>query len=587
MADPFIESRIKQLPIFQKLPPTQIEAVASAFEVFEVQPNDFIFRQGYSAQGLYVMVNGRGVLTQTGSDAVERIVGEVRANQYVGEISLFRQVTETMSLRVIERAIILFLSRQRFESVLHTYPEIRANLNSQYMITPEAAAKPLFKGQRASEAILLRTRRHPWSFIRLCILPVLLGIAIMILGIIAGLGWISLVIFGVGIILPGAWIYYRYDEWNDDWVTITDQRVIREDHSAFSFETSISEIPFSSVHEVSFHIPPEPFALYFKYGTVTIKTAGQSGQMVLDFIPNPEAMQKVIFSYQQNYQKSARDQNREAIRREVDRFLQEKEGGGSTPQVIQPAQTRPVQVPFLSTRYINANGETVYRKHLSVWFSHILPPLMMIAGGLVLLLLTVVGITINGLGGIQLALAVFIMLLGGLWFYWVHWDWANDMYVIGDESIRIIHKRPLWLQDSVDQLVLNKIDNVVSDKSGVANAIFNRGNVLLYLIGDDKKQAKIFEKVHDPSRIQAEISDRRAKAMAKSRQAESQRQHQTIAEYLDVYQERIAERSRNNTPPQPSPQQPPIQQTPPPAAPPPPINRDGTRPPRVPRVRRD
>lgn len=582
MADPFIESRIKHLPIFQKLPPMQIEAIADAFEVFEIQPNDLIFRQGYPAQGLYVMVDGRGVLTQLGSDGVERTVGEVRANQYVGEISLFRQVTETMSLRIIERAIILFLSRQRFEAALQQYPEIRVNLNSQYMNAPEVVAKPLFKGQRLNEAILMRTRRHPWSFLRLCILPILIGVAIITLGVIAGLGWISLVLFGVGIVLPGAWIYYRFDEWNDDWITITDQRVIREDHSAFSFETNISEMPFSSVHEVNFHIPPEPFALFFKFGTVTIKTAGQSGQMVLDFIPNPEAMQKVIFSYQQNYQKSSKDQNREAIRREVDRFLQEKQGGGSTTQAASLAQKQPVRVPFLSTKYINDSGETVYRKHLSVWFSYTLPPAIMVAAGLVLLFLTIVGVSINGLGGIQLALAVFIMLVGGLWFYWVHWDWSNDMYIVGDESIRIIHKRPLWLQDAVDQLVLSKIDNVVSDKSGVANAVFNRGNVLLYLIGDDKKQAKIFEKVHNPSQIQTEISDRRAKALAKSKQAESQRQHQTIAEYLDVYHERMAEIAPQTIAPQA-----PIQQAPPTSPPAPPVERDGTRPPRVPRVRRE
>jgi Cyclic nucleotide-binding domain len=584
MADPFIESRIKHLPIFQKLPTMQIEAIADAFEVFEIQPNDLIFRQGYPAQGLYVMVNGRGILTQVGSDNVERTVGEVSANQYVGEISLFRQVTETMSLRVIERAIILFLSRQHFEVALQQYPEIRVNLNSQYMNAPEAVTKPLFKGQRPVEAILMRTRRHPWSFLRLCILPILLGIALMILGVIAGLTWISLVIFGIGIVVPGVWIYFRYDEWNDDWITITDQRVIREENSAFSFETSISEMPFSSVHEVNFHIPPEPFALFFKYGTVTIKSAGQSGQMVLDFIPNPEAMQKVIFSYQQNYRKSDKDQNREAIRREVDRFLQEKEGGGGTTQVRSIAQKTPIRVPPLSTKYINGNGETVYRKHLSVWFSYILLPAMMVMAGLLLLFLTIVGVSISGLGSIQLVLAVFIMLVGGLWFYWVHWDWANDMYVVGDESIRIIHKRPLWMQDSVDQLVLSKIDNVVSDKSGLTNAIFNRGNVLLYLVGDDKKQAKIFEKVQDPSKIQAEISDRRAKALAKSKQAESQRQHQTITEYLDVYHERLAEIAPKTAAPQTPIQQAPSQPTPPPA---PPVNRDGTRPPRVPRVRRD
>lgn len=433
----------------------------------------------------------------------------------------------------------------------------------------------------------MRTRRHPWAFLRLSILPILIGIAMIIIGLLIGIPWLTLVITGISFVVPGVWIYLRYDEWNDDWITITDQRVIREENSAFNFETNISEVPFASVHEVNFQIPPEPFAHIFKYGTVNIRTAGQSANMNLQYIPNPEAMQKVIFSYQQNYQKALKNQNRDSIRNEVDRFLQDKAATAGNIQPVPPAQKQATPVPFLSTKYVNSNGETVYRKHLSVWASHVFFPVMVILGGLLIIFLTILGISISGLGGIQLVLAFFVLLMGVVWFYWVHWDWANDMYIVGDESIKIIHKRPLWLQDSVDQLVLNRIDNVISDKSGLINAMLNRGNVLLYLVGDDKKQAKIFEKVHDPGRIQLEISDRRAKALAKTKQAEVQRQHQTITEYLDVYHERVEQMEQQKAASQPTAQQPTVPSSPTQSVPPPPVNRDGTRPPRVPRVRRD
>src|SRR5690606_13723036 len=150
-------------------------------------------------------------------------------------------------------------------------------------------------------------RRHPWAFLRLTILPILLGIVMMILGLLIGIPWLTLVIFGISFVVPGVWIYIRYDDWNDDWITITDQRVILEENSAFNFETNVSEVPFGSVHEVNFQIPPDPFARIFQYGTVNIRTAGQSANMNLDYIPHPEEMQKVVFSYQQNYQKSLKN----------------------------------------------------------------------------------------------------------------------------------------------------------------------------------------------------------------------------------------------------------------------------------------
>lgn len=600
MADPFIRSHVSNLPLFAHLPPEQLELVAQAFEAYQLQPNDIVFQQGYPAQGLYVFVSGLAHLFRTTADGSEQFVGEVRGGQYVGEAALFRPMTESTSLRVIEQAVILFLSRARFEQMLAQAPEIRANVRSKYLSAASASPgvppgkaetfHPAFPGQRPNESILVfERRRHWWALAQQTFLPLLLVGAMIILGLLTVGSALSWAIFFLSILVAGIWIGYLYYEWSNDYLIVTDQRLIHEENTLFGFQASISEIPFSSIQEVSYSVPSaDPFARLFNYGTLFIRTAGQAGNMHLPFIPNPQKMQQLIINYRQSFQNALKQQNRDTIRGEIDRFLQTKQG--SVPAAAQAAPASPLTATtrtrgntFLSTRYVNEKGELVFRKHLSVWAMQMAIPLLVLFSGVMLMILSALSITIGGLGGLQLVVGFFIVLVGSVWAYWADWDWRKDMYILGDKTVRLIHKRPLWLQDTTDQILLTQIDNVVSERSGILNTLLDRGNVRIFLVGDDKKNAKVFHLVHQPAMIQDEISNRRARVIELAKKEEIQNQHRTIAEYLDVYHERINAMNQNAAQAQPQP--PPPAPTPAPAPQPPP--RDGTRPPRIPRVRND
>jgi membrane protein YdbS with pleckstrin-like domain len=620
MADPFIRSRINNLPLLQQLPPEQLDLIAEAFDAYQFQPNEIVFRQGYPAQGLYVFVNGLAHLTRATTDGREQLVAEVRGGQYLGEAALFRPMNENTSLRVIEQAVVLFLSRARFSEVIARAPEIRANLNSKFVpapppmsvppsvsmpdgdggataavpVTPSATPsdtfRPAFKGQRPNEVILIfQRRRHWWALVRASLLPIFLGLALIVVGLLtAGTGF-SWVFFIVAVVLTGVWIGYLFYDWSDDYVIITDQRLIHEENTLFGLRESISEIPFSAIQEASYSIPAgDPFAQAFRYGTLEIKTAGTASNMRLPFISDPQKMQQLIFSYRQNYQSQARAQNRDSIRTEVDRFLQAR--GVVTPAAQTPqAQSTPApkptatQTPWLATRYINADGEIVYRKHLSVWAMHISLPLFVLFAGIVLVLLALLSVSIAELGVLQSITGVALIVLGGVWVYLADWDWRKDMYIIGDNSIKIIHKRPLWLQDTTEQMTLTQIDNVISDRAGIFDTLLDRGSVRIFLLGDNTP--KVLAAVHEPAAIQDEISNRRAAVLDHARKVEVQNQHRAITEYLDVYHERVnalnAARSAPTAP------QSPDNNPPSNSSSSSPSSRDGSRPPRIPRVRND
>ncbi|MEO0563206.1 MAG: hypothetical protein AAF125_13950, partial [Chloroflexota bacterium] len=118
--------------------------------------------------------------------------------------------------------------------------------------------------------------------------------------------------------------------------------------------------------------------------------------------------------------------------------------------------------------------------------------------------------------------------------------WRNDLYIIGDEKVTLIHKRPLWLQNEVEQVLLDRVDNVLSETSGLLDTVFQRGDVKLSLVGEGLNSAKVFEKVHRPHEVQAEISRRQARARINAADAEDQRQRATIQEYLSAYHDAVS-----------------------------------------------
>lgn len=173
-----------------------------------------------------------------------------------------------------------------------------------------------------------------------------------------------------------------------------------------------------------------------------------------------------------------------------------------------------------------------------------------------------------------------MMVVGGVWFYLADWDWRNDYYIVGSNTISIIRQRPLWLRDEKDEMLITQIDNVISKKIGIVDSLLNRGDVRIMLVGDDRGGGRVFRHVYGPEQIQAEISQRRAEALERARNREAEQQQQTIAEYLAAYDAR----TRGEQPTAPAqPPQPTMPAQPPTTLPG--IQSGGTRPPGIPRAR--
>jgi CRP-like cAMP-binding protein len=603
MADRFILTHVKHLPLFQHLTPEQLDSVASLFQVLRFEPGQIVVRQNDPALGLWLLVSGQGTLIQTGQDGVERHVGTMQPGNYIGEKALFAQQREIASLQITQPAIILFLSRTRLDELLRQQPELalnlKVNLQTARVNDNRKVAAKAFENQREDETVLLMGRKHWWSFARHVWIAAILAAILIALAIgLSSVPLLPLAFLGLAIIGPGLVMFYFYYEWLDDMVIVTDQRVIHVEDEMMVFRKHVSEVPLDSVIEVSYEIPnSDPLAYTFKYGTVDIKTPGAAGNMILHFMPNPKQVQEIVFTNRQRIRDRKVEAGRAAIQAEIERSLR---GQGDTIQSVPPPAPKspddeetqtlvPLRATSLiSTHFINTSGESVYRKHLLNWLVHVIVPAMVMLGGFIVGAVSLLSPNLRDWSGIGLALGFFFGVIGVFWFYLGDWDWRNDVYVVGDDAIKIIRKRPLWFQNENDQIFLSQVDNVVSDVSGPLNSLIDRGNVMLFLVGADTNNAKTFADVHRPRAIQEEISRKQTLVKERAIQEEARRQRQSITEYLAVYHQTVAP-PQSTMPSEPAPPTPPVVSPPEvnDGEQPPPPMRDAIRPPRVPRPKLD
>lgn len=617
MADPFVLANIRRVPLFERLTPDQLEWIANATQPFRYEPGETVFQQGLIAPGLFMFVSGSGMLTEIGMDQVERSLGPVMAGEYLPDEALFTEAPARFNLRVIETSIVLFLSRQQMLSILAYRPDIKNNLVFRQPNTPNIPAPQTqsFEEQRANEQVVLETRRHLWSFAgRSVSLMIVIALIWIISAAVSSLvspfptAIVALPISALLLLL----IAYYYAEWKDDKLILTDRRLINTHRMILNFSKEVNEIPLDKVLEVNVSLPPltDVIGRMLGYGTLTIKTSGSSPNINLYEMPHPQTIQQTIFNQRKKFQELVENENRDAFRKTIRNEIDQLTGASAPARAgLADAKGSVTRNPGLfSIEYVNQKGETVYRKHWLVWIGHVLLPTLVILAGITLFLLNVI-FPLIPLG---------IVVLGAAWFYAADWDWRNDMYIIGEQTITIIHKRPLFLEDQKDQFSLAQIDNVVSDTTGLTNSLFQIGEVKIRLVGADEKSAKRFSSVFSPRQIQEEISRRQENLTKSKRDGEFQRQRDVIREYLDVYHQSTGQSPQPGVP-FPNAQTPsagiPVtpQYSPPPGmvgnftppsiptqgfAPPlPPENpeppatlpptRDGSRPPTVPRVRND
>lgn len=415
------------------------------------------------------------------------------------------------------------------------------NTYQEQQVTPDPLVpqkRKAFRAQRDDEELLIDTRRHWWAYMRKIWFPILVaGIIFVLSGLIPFA--VALPLDGLAVVLFGAIMLYFYLEWQNDHLIVTSQRVLHIERVITTLQQRISQIPVASIQEVNAdEFTNDPFSRLLGFGKIQIKTPGDSGNITFNIVPHPLRIQKLLFAHRDDARKQQDARHIDEVRSVIDSVV-----GGKNPNM--PAVDAPSNTVIPRehknwlgwVRSVNEKGTITYRKHWLFWIRQVFFPGMAMFGAI---LFTVVSLFLPALTSIGIIAPIFgflLFLLSAIWFYWMDWDWRHDMYIISDDTVQIIHKRPLWLQSETDQVFLNRIDNVVSDKSGIFQSVFDYGDVRLALVGADKGDAKVFKYVPNPQEVQSEITKRQEALRRNAQQKLEQQRKDEIAEYLRVYHE--------------------------------------------------
>lgn len=118
---------IRKIDFFEPLDDRSVGKIAQVCIPREYCTGDHIVRQGDPGLGLYFITDGR-VKVEIERDGLRSPVAELRAGDFVGEISLIDNKPRTANVVCLSDASCLLLTRDSFQKILKQYPEIAVQM---------------------------------------------------------------------------------------------------------------------------------------------------------------------------------------------------------------------------------------------------------------------------------------------------------------------------------------------------------------------------------------------------------------------------------------------------------------------------
>jgi CRP-like cAMP-binding protein len=116
---------LKEHSIFKVLDERVLSALSQLFQEQSIPANEVIFRQGETADAIYIVKEGRVEVLQNDSPDPIAIL---RTGECFGEMAAFNEKRRTASVRAPEKATVLKLPMQSFDELQVYFPEVRTEL---------------------------------------------------------------------------------------------------------------------------------------------------------------------------------------------------------------------------------------------------------------------------------------------------------------------------------------------------------------------------------------------------------------------------------------------------------------------------
>ncbi len=373
------------------------------------------------------------------------------------------------------------------------------------------ATKPRFSGQLEDERIIVYTRRHwltiiKWIWRPLVLLLICLLIAWGLISLLRPPSLLSRILFWLVLPAPAlVLLVWKALDWANDRYIVTNRRVIHREKVYFFFESQ-KEAYLDRVQDVTIDIA-SPVASLFNFGDVKTETAGPGDPIKFQTVSKPRDIQRLILESAglpgKEQQATAQPQRGLSWRRAW--------------QLLYPLYPT------------EEEGVIVWRKHWWVLYSDLILPLM---AGFVLTVVWLWAITSLSYPGWVNAFFVLGLIIVGMWIAFRLIDWHNDLYILTEDRVIDIEKKP-FVMEHRREANLSAVQDVRFEQPSFTAKILNFGHVRLQTAG--KLGEFTFDSVPHPKEVQATIMERLSTFRLRRHREERDKRRAEIISVLEEY----------------------------------------------------
>ena len=562
---------LRSLTIFKQLSDDDLQELAGLIEHRQLATGDVLFHQGDPGDALFIVRRGQLMVRVVDVRGVEKVVAYLQPGDHLGETSLLTGEEHDATVQALEQAEMLVLPKAKFDRLLASRPHIRGLLQVKEKTREKLAARA-FPDQAEGEVPLVFKRKHWIVLIGNLRLPAL-GLLLALPALLA-LIWITrrLELSTIPVMVAGSllilvltlWTAWQVVDWVNDHYIVTNKRVIHIEKILFFYEER-REAPLSSVQNVNV-VTRGPLASLLNYDDLIVETAGEAGNIVFATIPNARQVREVIFEQIRRVQaltgvgerRRVVEDIREQLQRAMERTGAARPGAQprreeknpelkpaqkEAPQAQQPtterresAITRAILAIF-PPMWDEGEDRITWRKHWFILLRKAWAPLLSCLSLLALLLVVLTHRPHPALDllsrRVESAILMPFLLAAGFWLWFRLEDWKNDIYVITDNALLDIEKRPLRLREESKKASLGVVQDVSYTVPHPIAELFNFGHVYIETAGPTGRLT--FHWVSNPRGVQREIFRRMEAFQARQRQQEAARRREELVQWFGLY----------------------------------------------------
>ncbi len=586
-----VVGRLRGVPLFAHLPEQYLRLLAGYASLVLYRTGDLVARQGQPATQLMILDEGEAVVRRQVGQERPRPVTYLKATPghaksvYFGDHALLADEMRGATVEVTQPSTWIALEREDFQRFLADAglsPEDFRHVGPTDV--PSGSPPPPSQDDRLP--LPYWTRRHWFVLVRrLLPLVVLMGFTLGL--IIADVTWPDemaslqrpiLVLGGLFLSLLAIWSAWRAVDWLNDTYEVTDQAVVHLERVPLIREDRY-EAPLEQIQNVNILV--SVLGRLLGYGNLSIDTAAVEGQVHFSDIPQPAYVQELIQRAADLARGGRGTLYREGIRQQLEDQLYPERLQPLVPTSVLPQPEAPPPPPDARWRNplrwlghvfpqveVREGNQITWRKHWFNLVSRVGFPLLalLLTGYIVVAFLQAYAVRespglsweplppVSWLGGFQgwsFFLSLALVLATAVWFIYHYVDWQNDVYIVNDNEVIDVERRPvifpLWMFYAEDrkQASLDKVQNVNLRIPNILAIAFNYGDVIVQTAGAEGSLD--FRFVSNPRHVQAEVVRRLAAYRERQRQREFVERGKEIAEWFETYH-RLASRSDGGAP---------------------------------------